>query len=83
MWEKVIQLINYYHNSLSAIPRAEYLMKIGNDTLYDFASHSADVPALFYNGKAFNRDEMRQIFAFVRDHNYPYSKCFMNALQRK
>lgn len=44
MWPKVLELINFYHNSLSSKNQAIYLNKIGNDTLYDFAVHTLEKP---------------------------------------
>ena len=75
MWEKVLQLFNYYHNSYSGVPQSAYLAKCMNDTLYDFAANSQKVPKWYY-GKVFNKDEIREIFAFVREQHYPLFKDF-------
>lgn len=67
-WEKVIRLFNFYHNSLKGLPQSVYFNKIGKDTLFDFAkSCYNDLP--FYYRQAMTQNEIREIFAFVRDNN--------------
>lgn len=85
MWEKVIELINFYHNSLRAKNSAIYIKKISKDTLYQFAKHTLEDPK-FYN-KYYTRSEIREIFAFVRSNYYPLFKdfyeCNIESLERE
>lgn len=85
MWEKVIGLINFYHNSLRAKNSAIYIKKISKDTLYQFAKHTLEDPK-FYN-KYYTRSEIREIFAFVRSNYYPLFKdfyeCNIESLERE
>lgn len=74
MWEKVIDLINFYHNSLKNKNHSTYATKIADDTLYDFAIHTLDNPKVY--AKAYSRQEIREIFAFVRENHYPLFKDF-------
>ena len=75
MWEKVLRLFNYYHNSLSGIPQSQYLQALPNDTLFDFAAGSQKKPKWYY-GEVLSKDEIREIFAFVRENNYELFKDF-------
>jgi hypothetical protein len=75
MWEKVVQLFNYYHNSYSGVPQSGYYKKIMNDTMFDFASSTQKVPHHYY-GDVFTIDDIRKIFAFVRQKNYPLFQDF-------
>ena len=74
MWPKVLELINFYHNSLSSKNQAIYLNKIGNDTLYDFAVHTLEKPQVY--ARYYTRSEIREIFAFVREAYYPLFQDF-------
>lgn len=68
-WEKVIDLFNFYHNSMSCLPQSAYLQKISEDTMFDFARATYnDLP--FYYQKAMTTNEIREIFYFVRE-NHP------------
>lgn len=75
-WEKVIDLFNYYHNSYSSKPMVKYLKMIPTDTMFDFASKTTNDPPTFYNGKCFTKNEIREIFNFVREKNYDLFKDF-------
>ena len=81
-WEDVIQLFNYYHNSYASMPHAEYYKMIANDTLFNFVANSQIKPKAWY-GEVFNRDKMREIFAFVRDNHYPLFKDFYECTAEK
>jgi hypothetical protein len=48
---------------------------IADDTLFDFAANSQIKPKYWY-GEVFNKDKIREIFAFVRDNHYPLFKDF-------
>lgn len=65
-WEAVLELFNYYHNSFASQPQASYLNMISDDTLFDFASNCKKKPKWFY-GDVFTIDQIREIFAFVRE----------------
>lgn len=75
-WEKVIDLFNYYHNSYNSKPMVKYLKMIPTDTMFDFASKSKDIAPDFYNGKCFTKNQIRQIFKFVRENNYELFRDF-------
>lgn len=74
-WEQVLRLFNYYHNSYSGVPQTSYYRKISEDTLFDFAAGSQAVPKNYY-GDVLNTKQIREIFAFVRQYNYPLFKDF-------
>lgn len=67
-WEAVLELFNYYHNSFSNQSQAAYYNMIAEDTLFDFASKCKKNPYKFY-GDVFNIDQVREIFAFVREQH--------------
>ena len=81
-WEDVIRLFNYYHNSYSGEPISRYYSMISNDTLFNFAANSQKVPKHYY-GEVLNKDQIREIFAFVREHNYPLFKDFYECSAEK
>lgn len=67
-WERVLDLFNFYHNSMRGLNQSVYYKKIGNDTLYDFARASYDeLPRWCKN--EISKQEMRELFAFVREKN--------------
>lgn len=80
-WEKVIDLFNYYHNSYANEPISSYYRMITDDTLYNFAANSQKVPRHYY-GNVLNKNEIREIFAFVREYNYPLFKDFYECSAR-
>jgi hypothetical protein len=82
MWEKVLRLFNYYHNSLSGLPQSSYLRALPTDTLFDFAANSQKQPKYYY-GDVLNKDEIREIFAFVRENNYDLFKDFYECTAQK
>ena len=81
-WEDVIRLFNYYHNSYSGEPQTRYYNMIANDTLFDFASNSQKVPAAYY-GDVLNKDQIRELFVFVREQHYPLFKDFYECTAEK
>jgi hypothetical protein len=81
-WEDVIKLFNYYHNSYANEIEAKYLVKIPDDTLFDFASNTSETPYSHY-GEVFTKSQVREIFAFVRQYNYPLFKEFYECTARK
>lgn len=76
MWEQVIRLFNFYHNSFQTVATQTYLTKINDDTLYDFARHSDEKPNKRYGGQSMTKDEIREVFAFVKENNYPLFNDF-------
>ena len=76
MWENVIRLFNFYHNSLQGIPLQNYIGMINDDTMYDFARHTTEWRDMRYNGDYMTKDEVREVFYFVRENNYPLFKDF-------
>ena len=83
-WERVIDLINFYHNSFSSLPSEIYLKKISNDTLFNFAENTKQYPPAYYGDKVMKKNEIREIFDFVRQANpelftYFY-ECNFNSL---
>ena len=81
-WEDVIRLFNYYHNSYASEPIQRYFNMIANDTLFDFASSCHLVPPAYY-GEVFNINQVREIFAFVREYHYPLFKEFYECTAEK
>ena len=81
-WEQVLRLFNYYHNSYSGVPQSGYYKKIYEDTLFDFAAGSQKVPKGYY-GDVLNTKQIREIFAFVREKNYPLFKDFYECNAQK
>jgi hypothetical protein len=67
-WEKVLDLFNFYHNSMKDLPQSIYYKKIGTDTLFDFARATYDNLPSFYK-RAMTKQEIRELFAFVREEN--------------
>ena len=67
-WERVLDLFNFYHNSMRHLPQSAYFKKIYKDTLFDFAKATYDdVP--FYYRQAMTKQEIRELFTFVREEN--------------
>lgn len=82
-WEKVIDLFNFYHNSMATLKQSNYYQKIRNDTLYDFAKHTYDeIPRIYRAGMT--RQEIREIFNFVREKKPElfdeFYECNINSL---
>ena len=74
-WEKVLDLFNFYHNSMKHLPQSIYFQKISKDTLFDFARVTYDdLP--FYYKKAMTKQEIRELFAFVREEKPELFKDF-------
>ena len=80
-WEAVLQLFNYYHNSLKGLPQSSYYNTITDDTLFDFAQASQKVPKDYY-GEVLTQDQIRKIFMFVRQKHYPLFKDFYECSAR-
>lgn len=80
-WEAVLQLFNYYHNSLRGLPQSSYYNTITDDTLFDFAQASQKVPKDYY-GEVLTQDQIRKIFMFVRQKHYPLFTDFYECSAR-
>lgn len=70
-------------NSMSNLALPDYLRAIPTDTLYDFAVAAGNAELWRYNGNYYTQDQMRQIFAFVREKNYPLFKEFYECTAEK
>ena len=81
-WEDVIRLFNYYHNSYSSEPQTKYYNMIANDTMFNFAKNCQERPHAYY-GDVFNINQIRELFAFVREYNYPLFKDFYECTAEK
>lgn len=83
-WEKVIDLLNYYHNSYRTVSVHQYLEKIGDDTLFNFAEKTMRDPASFYKGEVMTRHEIKEVFNFVRvampELFKDFYECSLNSL---
>ena len=75
-WEEVIRLFNFYHTSFMGETEAVFYKKIEDDTLFDFAANTMKRPYGTYGSDAMTVAEVRKIFEFVREHNYPLFKDF-------
>lgn len=75
-WEEVIRLFNFYHTSFMGETEAVFYKKIEYDTLYDFAAHTMKRTYRTYGSDAMTIDEVRKVFEFVRERNYPLFKDF-------
>jgi hypothetical protein len=85
-WEDVIRLFNYYHNSYASESQTKYYNMIGDDTMFDFARSCQDIPYDYY-GEVFSKDQIRELFVFVRE-NHPslfndFYECTANKLGGK
>lgn len=67
-WESVIQLINFYHNSLKSLDQSIYYKKINYDTLYDFAKSTYDILPYQYKS-GMNKKKIREVFRFVAENH--------------
>ena len=77
-WEKVIELFNVYSHSLKMKKAESFLMTAAEDTMYDFAKGLPEQPYKYYKGKTFTKQEVRDIFTFVRDNYPPLFEDFYN-----
>ena len=75
-WEEVIRLFNFYHTSFMGETEAVFYKKIEDDTLFDFAANTMKRPYGTYGQDAMTVAEVRKIFEFVREYNYPLFKDF-------
>lgn len=81
-WEDVIELMNFYHNSLKNVPQALYYRKITDDTMYDFAKATYDELPFQYK-KGMTKEKIREIFRFVAKNHPALFDDFYNFNVRK
>ena len=81
-WTKVLHMFKCFEYSFINAPDAGYYNMISDDTLYDFAAHLQDVPYKTYGEDAITKKEARELFAFVREKNYPLFKDFYECSAR-
>lgn len=68
MWEKTLELFNFYHNSMRTLTQSIYYNEIVNDTMFDFAKASQrfiNMPN-YYDAHFMTKDEIREIFYFIK-----------------
>lgn len=86
MWENVIKLMNLYHNSYASQGIVKYLKMLPTDTMFDFAKHTDDLTKRMYSNKekCMTKDQVREVFAFLRDIKSPlfldFYNCNLNSL---
>lgn len=73
--------MNYYHTSYDNRPLSQFIQKVPDDTMFDFVSKCSSQPAKWY-GNCFTIDQMRDIFRFVYENNYPLLKEFYECSAR-
>jgi hypothetical protein len=81
-WEDVIRLFNFYHNSFASQPKAQYYNMINDDTMFNFAAACDKIPRKWYPD-ALTKDQVREIFAFVREKNPSLFTDFYECSARK
>lgn len=86
-WCDVLQLINYYHNSLNSQIAPVFLRKVPTDTMYKFVKACTDDVPFYYRNYYMSIQKMREIFEFVRENNYElftmFYECSANSLGGK
>jgi hypothetical protein len=55
---------------------------VNEDTLFNFASNLMKTPYSTYGGDSITKAEARELFAFVREKNYPLFKDFYECSAR-
>lgn len=80
MWERVLDLFNFYHNSMKTLPQSIYYNEICTDTLFDFAKNSQKLieKSSYYGQNFLSKEEIREIFYFVREHKPDLFDDFYN-----
>lgn len=71
MWEKVVRLFQLYLNSLTKENGAIYFSALPTDTVFDFAKNAAQIPYKYYGKEVMGRQEIKEVFIFLRENNYP------------
>ena len=87
MWEKVIKLLQFYLTSMTSIRAEKYYAALPTDTVFDFARAVMVRPYKTYGPEAMNKEEVRETFVFVREHNYPlfqdFYECSLNTIEEE
>lgn len=73
-WERVINLINRFNENVLLFSRKRFEQKIKYDSMYSYA-HSRQESSR-YNHDIITKDEVRELFQFVRKENYELFKSF-------
>lgn len=73
-WERVIGLINSFNTSLSSIRKPDIERKLKYDSMYSFAFRIKEKSRLPKD--IFTKNEVRNLFQFVRMNNYELFKSF-------
>lgn len=83
-WVQVLRLINFYMNSMAYKPVSTYILKDYDDTMFNFARVTATSPEKLSRKYAdgMTRSEVRNVFEFVRENNYPLFKDFYECSAR-
>ena len=87
MWEKVIKLFQFYLSSLTGQKASIYFKALPTDTVFDFAKKVSETPYKTYGPEAMNRQEVREVFNFIREKNYPLFRdlyeCNLKSLEEE
>lgn len=85
-WERVLDLFNFFENSLAGQDIAYHAKRIGTDTLFDFAKRLKEYPPS-YLPYSIRRSEARELFEFVREQApelfQDFYECNFNSLGEK
>lgn len=86
-WENVIKFLQFYLSSMTGRRAEEYYSALPNDTAFDFARNAMNRPYRTFGPEAMNKNEIREIFVFVREHNYPlfrdFYECSLNSIEEE
>lgn len=73
-WERVIDFLNAFINSYHSADKKKYSENIYKDCVYSFAKKLDEKQR--FKTRAFNRQDAREIFQFVRENNYELFRLF-------
>ena len=87
-WTRVLDLFNFYQHSMKTFGTTNYLKKIADDTLINFATKSIEyLPSYQKMDNFMPRSEMKQLFQFVKKRSpelyEDFFKCSFNSLGGK
>lgn len=81
-WCRVLQMFNFFHSSFMGLSESGFYHLVNEDTLFNFASNLMKTPYSTYGGESITKAEARELFAFVREKNYPLFKDFYECSAR-
>ncbi len=81
-WCSVLRLFNLFMNSYTNFGIAAFVRKVGDDTLFNFASSLKDEPE-FYLNNPMTKDQAREVFYFVRENQPELFKDFYECTSNK